>query len=40
MNNHILVKKPWGEEYKFYKNRQLAGWLLRMNFRKKTSSGL
>jgi mannose-6-phosphate isomerase-like protein (cupin superfamily) len=37
MNNHILVKKPWGEEYKFYKNKELAGWLLRMDFKKKTS---
>ena len=37
MKKHIVVKKPWGEEYKFYKNKDLAAWLLKMNYKKKTS---
>ena len=37
MKKHLVVKKPWGEEYRFYKNKNLAAWLLKMNYKKKTS---
>ena len=35
MKKHLVVKKPWGEEYRFYKNKNLAAWLLKMNYKKK-----
>lgn len=33
----VLVKKPWGSEYLFFENKDLAIWFLNINYNKKTS---